>query len=169
MADDYRMAKGWLTDPERDALVDYARSAAEGIAEATIVNIGVEFGASLHCLRHGAPGATLYGIDLNISKLVGDPHAKLIEGNSNDAAVAAMVPKDVDLLFVDGGHDYDTVLGDLRLWAPKVGVGGYLLLHDYSSWELHKGVVDAVAAWERRLKKWKFIELVDTLRIYVKE
>ena len=34
------------------------------------------------------------------------------------------------LVFIDGGHAYDTVLGDYQAWWPHVLTGGYLLIHD---------------------------------------
>lgn len=37
----------------------------------------------------------------------------------------------IDLLFVDGDHCYSSVMADLLRWAPKVVVGGYMVLHDY--------------------------------------
>ena len=40
-----------------------------------------------------------------------------------------MIP--VDLLFIDGSHDYDSVKSDTLLWEPKVMRGGTILFHDY--------------------------------------
>lgn len=34
------------------------------------------------------------------------------------------------LVFIDGGHAYDTVRGDYACWARHVIAGGYLLIHD---------------------------------------
>lgn len=34
------------------------------------------------------------------------------------------------LVFIDGGHAYETVLADYRRWHPHVMVGGRLLFHD---------------------------------------
>lgn len=36
----------------------------------------------------------------------------------------------LDLLFIDGNHDYDFVMQDFILWSPLVQHGGYLALHD---------------------------------------
>ena len=36
----------------------------------------------------------------------------------------------LSLVFIDGGHAYDTVLKDYRNWAGHVMPGGYLLFHD---------------------------------------
>lgn len=36
----------------------------------------------------------------------------------------------VELLFIDGAHDYDSVMLDYKLWSPLVVPGGYIAFHD---------------------------------------
>lgn len=36
----------------------------------------------------------------------------------------------LSMVFIDGGHAYDTVLNDYQDWYPHVMSGGYLLFHD---------------------------------------
>ena len=36
----------------------------------------------------------------------------------------------LSLLFIDGGHSYETVLTDYHCWARHILPGGYLLIHD---------------------------------------
>ena len=36
----------------------------------------------------------------------------------------------LSLLFIDGGHAYETVKTDYECWAPHIMSGGYLLIHD---------------------------------------
>ena len=36
----------------------------------------------------------------------------------------------LSLVFIDGGHAYDTVAGDYSVWAPHIMPEGYLLFHD---------------------------------------
>jgi len=36
----------------------------------------------------------------------------------------------VDLLHIDGSHDYESVKNDFNTWRPKVNKGGMVLLHD---------------------------------------
>jgi len=36
----------------------------------------------------------------------------------------------LSLVFIDGGHAYETVLTDYESWAPHIIKGGYLLIHD---------------------------------------
>lgn len=52
---------------------------------------------------------------------------------SNSAQVSKILGNvKARLLFIDGGHDYDTVSNDLRLYAPLVVIGGCLVFHDYN-------------------------------------
>ena len=53
----------------------------------------------------------------------------------------------LSLVFIDGGHAYETVLADYRSWAGHVRPGGYLLIHDIfedpaeggqAPWEVYK-------------------------------
>lgn len=39
----------------------------------------------------------------------------------------------VDFVFIDAGHDYESVKKDLAAWLPKVKEGGIISGHDYSS------------------------------------
>lgn len=41
----------------------------------------------------------------------------------------------VDLVFIDGDHNYEEVLFDLRSWAGILSPGGILAAHDYGHWE----------------------------------
>ena len=38
----------------------------------------------------------------------------------------------LDVVFIDGAHDFDNVQNDIKAWLPKVKVGGYIAGHDYS-------------------------------------
>jgi predicted O-methyltransferase YrrM len=48
--------------------------------------------------------------------------------SSATAAKAWSIP--LGLVFVDGGHAYDTVLNDYQSWSRHILPGGYLLIHD---------------------------------------
>ncbi len=49
-------------------------------------------------------------------------------GTSTMVAQAWATP--LSLVFIDGGHAYETVLSDYRCWAKHVMPNGYLLIHD---------------------------------------
>lgn len=49
-----------------------------------------------------------------------------------------------DYVFLDAGHDYESVRADLAAWAPKVARGGYFAGHDYThSAEVKRAVDEA--------------------------
>ena len=71
---------------------------------------------------------------------------------------ASVWPFPVDLVYLDAGHDYESIREDIRAWWPHVAPGGVLAGHDYDSF--WPGVIRAVeesgafevdhAVWFRR-------------------
>jgi len=53
-----------------------------------------------------------------------------------------VVPANIGVLVVDGGHEYSVVRDDLAGYAPKVLPGGFLFADDYST--AYPGVVRAI-------------------------
>lgn len=49
---------------------------------------------------------------------------------ASSAAAANGWGTPLSLVFIDGGHAYDTVLTDYERWYPHILAGGYLLFHD---------------------------------------
>jgi len=46
-------------------------------------------------------------------------HNRTVMQMSSEEACAYFGEKSVDMVFIDGGHDYDTIKKDLELWTPK--------------------------------------------------
>jgi len=113
----------WL---RRAAAEIQARYAKQG--QPTMVNIGVWKGASLHCLRAGAPGARIVGVDLERQQFAESPQAEIWIGDSGQLHRPFDSP--VHLLFVDGDHSRKAVEADLA-WVEKVVPGGVAAFHDY--------------------------------------
>ena len=176
----YKTAKGWLTSNEREALVQYAsdtRFGHESGVRGTIINIGVEHGASLICLRAGNPTARLIGVDIDTSKNQATT-AKLIKMDSGELGKNWHLHtknNEIDLLFVDGDHSYEGVVRDL-VWTTYVRPSGYVIFHDCYDWppappKTEHGVCPGV---DRAVEEWFqanhdiFIERehVDTMRIF---
>ncbi|RDJ35204.1 MAG: class I SAM-dependent methyltransferase [Crenarchaeota archaeon] len=64
-----------------------------------------------------------------------------IQGEST--VVAGMFPpQHIDFIFLDAGHDYDSVKNDIIYWLPKIKPNGIMAGHDFTpKWN---GVVKAV-------------------------
>jgi predicted O-methyltransferase YrrM len=146
---------GWLTPKEGRLLYDLARRCT---GRGVIVEIGSWKGKSTIWLASGArdgAGPTVYAID---------PHTALSDNLATQSAVPTLeefirniraagvdhlvVPmvttsaqaargfdRPVELIFIDGAHDYQSVALDLDLWFPKVLEGGTIAFHDTVAWE----------------------------------
>lgn len=163
-------AKGWLTEAERTLLFESAKGAK------TILNIGIEYGASLHCLRNGAGmTATLYAMDLiGDDKLDGNPSAIIVRGDSGEIVSTWNMP--IDLIFIDGDHGYAGVTADCG-YLEHVEVGGMAIFHDcYAAEEAeivpHRicpGVTKAVDDWYAGVgESWIEQERVSSCRVFAR-
>lgn len=61
---------------------------------------------------------------------------------SSEEAAKDFVDESLDIIFLDARHDYESVVKDIKLWLPKVTIGGCLCGHDYSL--NFFGVIEAV-------------------------
>lgn len=59
-------------------------------------------------------------------------------------AAATYPDNSLDMVFLDAGHDYESVKADILAWMPKVRPGGIMGGHDYNPND-RGGVYDAVA------------------------
>jgi len=59
---------------------------------------------------------------------------QLIEGLSTDSAAMTTAQKEgpYDIVYIDGGHDYDVVCHDITTFVPLIKSGGYLVMDDAS-------------------------------------
>lgn len=57
-----------------------------------------------------------------------EAHCTVIRGLSFD--VASEIETGVDMLHIDGNHDFDSVERDLREYLPKLKTGGFLVMDD---------------------------------------
>lgn len=127
-----------------------------------IVNIGVNAGASCHCLYAGAPQARHIAIDINLGRPLDAAHmlteVEFVQADSNIYEFEGPV----HLLFVDGCHRYDVANGDVVAWTPRIAIGGAIMFHDYAPAleDIAKlghqiaGVRQAVDEWQARETNW---------------
>jgi predicted O-methyltransferase YrrM len=157
---------GWLTDEEAAALFELARSCR---GDGVIVEIGSWKGKSTVCLGLGSQegnAVPIYAIDPHADYRFGDFKTNVeragiaelvhpIASLSQPAAEAFEEP--IELLFVDGSHEYDLVLEDFEKWVPKVVDGGWVAFHDTTWTAGPRKVVGPAIYRSRRFKDARFV------------
>ncbi len=147
---------GWLTRDQAKALWDATLRLPEG---AHVVEIGSHKGRSTVVLGTAARlvGARVTAIDPFIEGRLfgGTPTRKIFEANIEAAGltdVVTLLPEKstaarphwtepIDLLYIDGKHDYWTFTDDLR-WSKAMAPGAEILVHDcFSSIGVTSGVL----------------------------
>lgn len=76
----------------------------------------------------------------NINAIQRSAQVKAIKGLFSE--VLPNLRETFDIIFIDGSHDYESVVQDIELAIPKLRPGGVLLMHDYSV--ENPGVVKAI-------------------------
>lgn len=144
--------EGFLSPEEGEFL--YRRAGAcQG--QGAVVEIGSWKGRSTVCLAAGArEGVKIYAIDPhsgssehkqqmglvntldefknNIKKAGVDREVIPLVQTSEQAAREWKGP--IDLLFIDGAHEYELVKQDFELWSPFLNEGGTIAFHDSVDW-----------------------------------
>jgi predicted O-methyltransferase YrrM len=161
-AEAWRLAEqvpGWLTEAQARALWDAALRLPTGCR---ILEIGSHQGRSTTVLGIAARrrGATVVAVDPFVEGRLfgGTPTRKRFEQNIVRAGlkdVVELIPaystklrpnwdRPIDLLYIDGKHDYWTFTDDLR-WSEHLPPGGEILVHDsYSSIGVTAGILAKV-------------------------
>ena len=115
--------------PEEDLKI--LAQEAQKIKDGLIVETGTHHGNSAKVLAKNSINSTVITIDVQ------DIHRDLpfnvlfLWGDSKD--VVKKWNRPIDLLFIDGGHDYLTVQSDFFGFGKWVKPKGTILLHDYKS------------------------------------
>lgn len=152
---------------EAKALYDLAIDLPEA---SRIVEIGVEFGRSTAVLGQVAterefdflaidPFIGEYGEKAKthvFDKHLGEWGMNFRLSIQKSGDVAFIYPYRINLIHIDGDHDYPAVLEDCEKWLPKVVVGGYACFDDYGHDSL-PGVYLATQDYFATRPFWKFI------------
>ena len=157
---------GWLTDEEGEALYELARSCT---GPGVIVEIGSWKGKSTVCLGLGSQAGNsvpVYAVDPHADYRFGDFKTNVERAGLADVvqpiaslsqAAADDFDQAIELLFVDGSHEYDLVLEDFEKWVPKVVDGGWVAFHDTTWTKGPRKVVGQGIYRSRRFRDARFV------------
>jgi predicted O-methyltransferase YrrM len=165
-----RIADGWCGGSQPRYLYRLSRGLA---GTGDIVEIGTFAGKSITAIAMGqrdAGGRVAHTVDLR--------EHPAVAANLTDAGIASWVRRwigesvevartwtaPIELLFIDAGHRYAEVRGDVDAWTPWVVEGGLVVLHDYPGWsdgppgpgdlQIHRAVHETLMA---RPLSWQLV------------
>lgn len=144
------IVRGWLRENERLALRRWA-------CGKTVLELGAYEGLSTLQLASTAKGVVT--VDTFDGKGTNEPKdtEEILWGNLQKAGqdicpvqvhkglfseVLPRLDRKFDLVFIDGSHDYESVVADINLSEPLLNPGGMIAFHDYDTED--PGVVQAV-------------------------
>lgn len=74
-----------------------------------------------------------------------------------DSSMASKIyTKKIDLIHIDGDHEYKGVLSDIEHWLPKIKKGGFACFDDYGHDSL-PGIWQACNEYFGKHKNWSFL------------
>lgn len=146
--------------------------------DATIVEIGLEYGRSSSIAMQVAKDKELRytGIDpfdstpvfrawSEMANKIGAEY-EILRYRSEYISQMIWGDEPIDMVFIDGDHDYEGVKTDCHEWLPKVIAGGYAAFHDYQ----RESLPDVTKAANEYMIKpaWAHVRTVGTLGIWRK-
>lgn len=168
---------GWLTIKEAETLYYLAKNCT---GKGSIVEIGSWKGKSTIWLGSGSKNGH------NVKIYAIDPHKGSSEHKKTHGTVSTfedfcrnmtkakvesiVIPvvktseeaakdfyEDIELIFIDGAHEYNYVKLDFELWFPKVVDGGIMAFHD-TDWIGPKKIVEEFVFKSRRFRNIKGVD-----------
>jgi cephalosporin hydroxylase len=158
-----------FTEQNKDELMDTI-SLAESLSPKVVVEIGVKNGGTLNFWRSLSPKPELViGIDSGDAikwDVKTDQSVKFILGNSLDYStycefLSVLGSREIDFLFIDGGHVYHEAKSDFYTFGWHVRSGGMIAIHDTHLDSVGSQIGSVKHFWEevktRSGKKWNVV------------
>jgi len=168
---------GWVSDKEGELLYNLAKNCS---GKGVIVEIGAWKGRSTIWLGKGSKRGNkvkIYTIDPHKGSSehketygkvqTFEEFKKNIKNAKVDDIVIAIVKtseeaaknfdKPVELIFIDGAHEYNLVKLDFELWFPKVIDIGIMAFHDTTGWPGPKKVVEELVYKSKNFRNVRFV------------
>jgi predicted O-methyltransferase YrrM len=137
-----RPRKGWFSDQQMRLLHPYI-SNYQGL-NPLLVEIGTFHGRSTEFFALSNPSMNILTIDraeeyegLRISEKPPNHididllrEHKIFQVLGDSLEISGLFNWPVDILFIDGNHEYEFVRADALSWIPKVREGGLIIFHD---------------------------------------
>ena len=154
---------GWILLYEEAFLEALARTLPENSA---IVNIGSAVGTSSSAILRGVQhldNAILYSVDIEdcpkeVETLKEQglyDETRFMQVQMDSVEFSKKCQNELDMVFVDGSHNYKGTLADLETYAPLLKPGGLMVCHDYAD-PRQKEVTKAVDEWNQHWG-WFFV------------
>ena len=169
---------GWLTYEEGETLYSLAQHCT---GRGAIVEIGSWRGKSTTCLGLGSKAGQqvpIYAIDPHGGSTWEDFLANIERAGIADLVTpirersqvaAAGFDRPIELLFIDGNHEYEFVLEDFKRWVPKVIDGGVVAMHDTTWFTGPKRVAEERIFLSRTFKDARYVFSSTTVATKVSE
>lgn len=165
----FRKVDGWLTYREGLFLFNSAKKCRSG---AVIVEIGSWKGRSTICLAEGSKAGNqvkIFAIDPHIDGTFDEFQKNIKNANADDVVIPIVKTSEeaskgwnlpVDLIFVDGSHEYELVKKDFELWFPEIKEGGIMAFHDSVGWRGPSRLVDEKIVSSENFKDVSFVDSI---------
>jgi predicted O-methyltransferase YrrM len=157
---------GWLSAEEGETLYRLARACT---GRGVIVEIGSWRGKSTTCLGLGSKAGNrvpVFAVDPHSEHTFGDFSRNMEEAGLTDLVtpvpgrsqeLAEDFDHPIELLFIDGAHQYELVNEDFDCWVPKVVEGGVVAMHDTTWFPGPKRVADERIFKSDRFKDARYV------------
>jgi hypothetical protein len=82
---------------------------------------------------------------------------------TGDEALSLFEDESLDMVYIDGNHQYEAVKNDIQKWLPKIKKSGYIAGHDWTRADVKKAVVEELGSPDKTFSDSSWIFKVSEL------